>query len=398
MSTAAQPRATCLRCFRPEGYCYCDRIVPVQTGTKLVFLQHPREARVAVGTARMAHLGLPGSELHEGVSFEAHPRMQELCAEPGTWLLFPGEGAHDPSTLVAGTVEKLVVIDGTWPQARKLLRMNPSLAKLPRLGLVPRKPGNYRIRKEPAADCLATIEAVVELLGVLERDPARFDAMLAAFEWMVDRQLEEVAKRDGTGRTKRPRQRAPKPEDALFDAPERVVVLHAEVNAHARGSDAEGTPELVHLVARRLGTGEAFESVMAPRRPLAPSAPFHLGLDEARMRGGESVEAARARWDAFRRPDDVVCCWGPFPIAKLDEESFTHGETVDLRWVMARRTKGKPGSPAEACSRSGGLPSQEAARAQRVVGDLAVVAEGMHREGRRRGSPAAPLAFEDGPR
>jgi DTW domain-containing protein YfiP len=387
MSTAAQPRSTCLRCFRPEGYCYCDRIVPVQTGTKLVFLQHPREARVAVGTARMAHLGLPGSELYEGVSFEEHPRLRELCAEPGTWLLFPGEGAHAPSTLAPGTVGKLIVIDGTWPQARKLLRMNPSLATLPRLGLVPRRPGNYRIRKEPAADCLATIEAVVELLGVLENDPARFDAMLAAFEWMVDRQLEEVAKRDGTGRTKRARQRAPKPEDALFDAPGRVVLLHAEVNAHARGSDAEGTPELVHLVARRLEGAEVFESVMAPRRPLAPSAPFHLGLDAARLLDGESVEVARARWDAFLRPDDVLCTWGPFPVAKLDEESFAHAETVDLRWVMARRTKGKPGSPVEAATRAGGAPSQEAARAQRVVADLMQVAKALFSEGRRRARP-----------
>ena len=383
-STAAQPRVTCLRCFRPEGYCYCGRIVAEQTRTKLVFLQHPREARVAVGTARMAHLALPGSELHEGVSFEEHPRLRELCASPGTWLLFPGEGAHDPSSLAPGTVERLVVIDGTWPQARKLIRLNPSLATLPRLGLVPRKPGNYRIRREPAADCLATIEAVVELLGVLENDPTRFDAMLGAFEWMVDRQLEEVAKRAGPGRQKRPRLRAPKPEDALFDAPERIVLLHAEVNAHARGSDTEGTPELVHLVARRLDDAEIFESVMAPRRPLAPSAAFHLGLDEARLLGGESVDAARARWESFRRPEDVVCTWGPFPIAKLDEESFGYGPTVDLRWVMSRRMKGKPGSPSDAAVRSGRTPSEDrGGRAHRVVADLAQVADVLRLEGRR---------------
>ena len=43
----------------------------------LLLLQHPREAKVAVGTARMAHLSLPNSELHTGVSFEAHPRVRE---------------------------------------------------------------------------------------------------------------------------------------------------------------------------------------------------------------------------------------------------------------------------------------------------------------------------------
>jgi hypothetical protein len=44
----------------------------------VVFLQHPRESRVAIGTARIAQLGLTRSELHEGISFTDNARIQEL--------------------------------------------------------------------------------------------------------------------------------------------------------------------------------------------------------------------------------------------------------------------------------------------------------------------------------
>ena len=71
-----------------------------------------------IGTARMAHLSLPNSELHQGVEFTSHARVRELAAANGTALLFPGDGAVDPSEL-AEPPRTLIVVDGTWAQARK---------------------------------------------------------------------------------------------------------------------------------------------------------------------------------------------------------------------------------------------------------------------------------------
>ena len=196
----AEPREVCLHCRRPSAVCYCAHLVPLPTRTRVVILQHPREARVPIGTARMAHLMLPNSELlapqpvssDRAVLFGSHPRVQELTLDPAqvavTALLFPGPGAQDPALLPEGTIQNLVVIDGTWAQARKVLKQNPILHRLPRIGLLPTRPGNYRIRREPAADCLATIEALALALGVLERAPDRFAQMLTAFTFMVDRQ------------------------------------------------------------------------------------------------------------------------------------------------------------------------------------------------------------------
>ena len=329
---------------------------------------------MAVGTARMAHLALPNSELHIGVDFEAAAQVRALCDEPGTFLLFPGEGAASPEKIDPAEVKQLVVIDGTWPQARKVLKSNPMLQRLPRMGLVPRRPGNYRIRREPAADCLATIEAVVELLGVLERSPERFDALLQAFTWMVDRQLELAASRTTPHRFKKPRQHPELPEKRLLEALERVVAVHVEVNAHARGSEVPGEPELLHVVAERLGgEGERFEAVLAPRRPLAPSAAHHLGLSEEAILAGESVPDAQLRFAAFLRDDDRLCAWGDYPRERLTREGFATGDWFDLRAIVARRLQGRPGSPEAAAQRLGSSEAVRGGRAHRTVAHLSAI-------------------------
>ena len=58
---APDPRPTCHRCLRPLSVCWCADLAPLETRTRVVFLQHPCEARVAIGTARIGRLPVPGS-------------------------------------------------------------------------------------------------------------------------------------------------------------------------------------------------------------------------------------------------------------------------------------------------------------------------------------------------
>lgn len=199
-------RETCLRCLRPVAFCVCEHLPRLSARTRVVILQHPREARLAICSAWLCHAALPGSELLQAVRLDEHPRVAALCAEPGTWLLFPGEGATEASALAASPPRTLLVLDSTWPQAERLLRRNPRVAALPRLAIAPgaAAPSGYAgLREEPAEGHLATIDAVAEALGALERDPARFAPMRAAFRLAVERQL--ACSRDGR---RRPRHRA----------------------------------------------------------------------------------------------------------------------------------------------------------------------------------------------
>lgn len=183
-------RETCHRCLRPTPFCVCGDLRPVPSRTRVVLLQHPREARLAICSAWLTRLALENVELHRGVSFEDHPRVRAVVAAPGTALLYPGAGST-PAGAVASPPGHLVVIDGTWLQADRMLRDNPSLAALPRIGLVHDSESGYAgLRREPAPGHLSTIEAVALALGALERDPARFAPMGEAFRTAVRLQVE----------------------------------------------------------------------------------------------------------------------------------------------------------------------------------------------------------------
>jgi hypothetical protein len=298
----------------------------------------------------MAHLSLPNSELHLGVDFTGNTRIEALAAQPQrVAVLFPGEGAMTLEEARQSPPEALIVVDGTWPLAKKVVKSNPILASLPRIGFTPRRPSNYRIRAEPAEHCVSTIEAVVEVLGVLEGgDPSRFDAMLRPFEFMVDTQLESQTERMDPPRRRIYKEpwRPPFELRSLADDFSRMVLLYAEANAHPLEAGLE--PELVHLVALRPATGERFEAILAPRQPLARSTPLHTELSEEALRAGEDRNAALARFAAFLRPDEKLAVWTTYALDLLWRDGVAKRPSVNVRLSTARALKGKAGGVEQA--------------------------------------------------
>ncbi len=177
------------------------------TRTRFVFLMHPKEFKEEkAGTGRLTHLCLPNSEIHMGVSFEGDEAVQALISDPANFpvLLYPGQDALNLST--ADNAQRLTfnaqlherqlvvfLLDATWSGARKMLRLSPGLQRLPRIMFTPSAPSRYVIKQQPVEGCLSTLEAVHELLGVLERTglDAYPDAgqLLEVFKRMQDFQI-----------------------------------------------------------------------------------------------------------------------------------------------------------------------------------------------------------------
>lgn len=182
------PRAQCPRCLRPQDHCLCALIPALPSRSHVLILQHPSEVGHALNTARLAALGLIDSELLVGEVFEDLAQKLRL---PGyrACLLFPGEEA---AVLEPYAEEQqpllLVVPDGTWRKAKKLLHLNPLLAALPRVSLNAVAPSRYRLRKAPAAGALSTIEAIAQALELLEA-PASFAALLRPFDALIEGQI-----------------------------------------------------------------------------------------------------------------------------------------------------------------------------------------------------------------
>lgn len=192
LSQNKAPRPRCGRCLRPGTHCLCADIPSLRNHTHVLVLQHPDEARHPLNTARLAVLGLARAELLVGETF---PQLAEkLAAAQRAVLLFPdGEASRaDAAPVAAGHSSTLLVVpDGTWRKARRIIHSNPILNTLPRLSLPPGDPSEYKVRKasEPAA--VATIEAIARALQILEPQQD-FQPLLKPFNRMVEQQIQAM--------------------------------------------------------------------------------------------------------------------------------------------------------------------------------------------------------------
>lgn len=196
-------RQWCVRCRRAEANCYCAMIEPFESKPRFIILIHPREARHRLGTGRMAHRILDNSRLLEGLDFSHHDWLNREIENPANapMLLFPASDALNLTKL--STVERgswippgrnpvVLVPDGTWKSARKMVRLSVNLSHVPKICFDPPAPSGYGFRREPNPEYLSTIEAidqVIELFGGDELDPDRVDRLLTPFRSMVAAQL-----------------------------------------------------------------------------------------------------------------------------------------------------------------------------------------------------------------
>lgn len=338
-------REVCARCRRPAGFCYCAQLPTLPTTSRVVILQHPRERDMAIGTARMARLCLPNAKLHVGAHWDGHPGLAAALADPSypPILLYPGPDARDLLAEPPAGPVTLVVVDGTWSQARTVVRDNPVLHALPRYAFAAPEPSRYRIRREPRAEYCSTIEAVMYALGALEGDPARFEAMLAPFRAMIDAQVAAQAERPNrrtrytrAARTARERLPSELADDVRFSD---VVICSGEANAwpYVAGEPRrDRLDDLMAWSALRPATGERFSLLARPRDALSPSAPFHARIAPRDLAAAPSRDELFAAFSRFVRPTDAIATWGSFACELYSAAGGTLPDArLDLRSVAA---------------------------------------------------------------
>jgi len=176
----------CKRCWIRVEQCVCALLVPLQTQVRVLFVRHHMEARKSTGTARVAHLALPNSQVFD---FTDDPDASNAALPHGldpadSWLLYPDETAQVP----VGPVRNLVVLDGTWRQTRKMVKKLPAVAHLPRVRLAGPPADVLRLRETSLDDGRSTLEATAEALALCgEADVSR--ALLALHAVFVQRVL-----------------------------------------------------------------------------------------------------------------------------------------------------------------------------------------------------------------
>lgn len=197
----------CPHCHKPMPLCICDSITPIDNKIELLILQHPQEQDRALGTARVAALHFKKATVKIGLSWPSLAKaLGKPVADPARWaILYLGSAkvtdyetdrdilaidrkgqAEENQRALLKDIQGIVLLDGTWSQAKALWWRNAWMLKCQRVILGPAKPSLYgKLRREPRKDGLSTIEAAGMLLASLERKPEIETTLNEAFERML---------------------------------------------------------------------------------------------------------------------------------------------------------------------------------------------------------------------
>jgi DTW domain-containing protein YfiP len=161
----------CLSCYLRREICICPILPTVTTRTEFLILRHITETGRPSNTGRLVALALPNSRIVScggGDRIGLSPLDDEWLRAPGTWLLWPDGAGTSPDSSALTPPDRVVVLDATWHQARRLFNRTPALRAIPRLILPAPAHGRRRLRKQHRADGMSTLEAVAGAVTKLE--------------------------------------------------------------------------------------------------------------------------------------------------------------------------------------------------------------------------------------
>jgi DTW domain-containing protein YfiP/ribosomal protein S18 acetylase RimI-like enzyme len=139
-------------------------------------LTHERERARLTNTGQLIKDVLPNStEVFYWSRVEADQRFLDLLKDDLFYpvLVFPAYGEPrkviDPEALRVCSNKRLafVILDGTWKEARKMLRKSPYLESLPYVALKDLEKTRYTLRRNKDIDHICTVEVAIELYKLL---------------------------------------------------------------------------------------------------------------------------------------------------------------------------------------------------------------------------------------
>jgi len=167
---------------------------------------HPKEAyQQKTGTGRLTALSLVDSEILIGIDFTLNERLNELISGKNAGenlfpvVLYPAKEAYFTDTSSfredIGTKKLMViVVDATWFFALKIVKASKNLHALPKLSFKNEYRSQFQFKRQPAPECLSTIESCYYLIEELKtadiaNKKVDVSGLMETFHTMVHRQL-----------------------------------------------------------------------------------------------------------------------------------------------------------------------------------------------------------------
>lgn len=146
----------------------------------------------------MLQLGLEQNKclIFKGKKFPQprHDDLEDILTQPNTILLYPSNAAIDLRDLENECDSyNLVLIDGTWPQAKAIYASSPILHQLKQVKLITTTTSSYIIRTQPTEGCLSTLETAAVALSQLEKDPVYSEQLIEPLHMLCKYQIDNGA-------------------------------------------------------------------------------------------------------------------------------------------------------------------------------------------------------------
>ncbi len=207
----------CLNCRRRLLTCVCEDLRPFDTASRFIILMHPMEfKKEKVGTGRFSHLILKNSEIIVDVGFDDNKRFQEVLSDQKyqSVILYPGVETIDlsqaDSSLKLGNKPlQFFIIDGTWPCAKKMMKLTTKLHHLPRVSFKTERISEFQVKHQPMPGCLSTVESIHQVVKDLnqlgrEHTANQEENLMVVFRKTVQQQISLASDPSRAGYRKKP--------------------------------------------------------------------------------------------------------------------------------------------------------------------------------------------------
>ena len=165
-ATNRQGSPRCAKCFLLDALCLCDGITPIACGARIVVLRHVLERRRNSNTGRLVGAALGGALVLDYAVPEA-PIDVGALAGPDSALLYPR-----PGTPLLTSPRRVIVLDASWSQARRMAQRIAPLRQMATLSLPAPVWELPRMREGKAPEQMSTAESAIAALRLLGESAA----------------------------------------------------------------------------------------------------------------------------------------------------------------------------------------------------------------------------------
>ncbi len=155
--------------------CVCQCVPKLNIDAHFALLMHENELSRDTNTGQWLLATIPSSSRHIWQRKSPCSELMKLLDDPSImpYLLFPGEESitiSEAKHVAQDTEQKrplFLILDGTWQEAKKMLRKSAWLQTLPLVHITPNQSSVYQLRRNQSDGHLCTLEVGAEVIREL---------------------------------------------------------------------------------------------------------------------------------------------------------------------------------------------------------------------------------------